>query len=87
MIQTERTRDGVTIGMSGSINDLIIEATVALKDILKHIPEEKRVGVMADISCEALLLAREDKDTKGNAVTIEKPDVLEEAIKKTTGGK
>ena len=88
MIHTERTKDGVTIGMSGVMNDLLAEVTVILKDILKHIPEERRGLLMAEISARALDLAQEEnEDCNGRAEIIEKPDILAEAIKKVTGGR
>lgn len=87
MIRTESTETGVKIGMAGSISDLIFEATIALKDILKHIPKEQRAVYMAEISCNALNWANEDtEECKGTGTTIADADLLDEAIKKVTGG-
>ena len=89
MIHVERTKnDKISIGMSGRVEELLVEATIVIKDILKSIPPEAWGELVAEISANALMFAREDLEEgcNGQAVTITEPEALEEAIKKTTGG-
>lgn len=89
MIHIERTKDGkISVGMSGHIEDLFVEVTIAIKDILKSVPPEAWGALVAEISANALMFAREDMEEgcDGVAVTIADHETLEEAIKKTTGG-
>lgn len=89
MIHVERTSDGrLGVGMSGSMEDLLVETTVVISHILGNVPDEHWGALMAEISANALIFARKDKEEgiTGRSTTIANTDVLEDAIKKTTGG-